>query len=185
MERSRPDRTVLVGDVFTKGPDPLGTWRLIEAHGVEAVLGNHDAAMLARPARFASMDLPPEAWRWLGALPLMREVAGWTVVHAGLNPEHGRVGTKRSTALVVRRWPDDTSEAHPLWFRIWSGPERVIYGHDAIRGLQDHRPDTLGLDTGCVYGGALTGFLVEEDRLYRVDAARAYRPVDALPLPTA
>ena len=35
----------------------------------------------------------------------------------------------------------------------------VIYGHDARRGPQDHRPYTLGLDTGCVYGGQLTGYV--------------------------
>ena len=52
-----------------------------------------------------------------------------------------------------------------------------MYGHDAARGLQDHRPHTLGLDTGCVYGGALTGYLVEADRLVRVAAQETYRPV--------
>ncbi|MBK8181055.1 MAG: hypothetical protein IPK67_19650 [Planctomycetes bacterium] len=31
-----------------------------------------------------------------------------------------------------------------------------------MRGLVDRRPHSLGLDTGCVYGGQLTGFLVEE-----------------------
>lgn len=180
LDRARPDRVVLVGDVFTKGPDPVGTWAHIERTGAEGVLGNHDARMLAKPKRFASMGLPTAAWDWLRALPLMRTVADCTVVHAGLNPEGGVAQTKRSTALVVRRWPDDTSRSHPFWFQLWKGPERVIYGHDAIRGLQDHRPRTLGLDTGCVYGGALTGYLVEEDRLLRVEAARPYVVVPEL-----
>jgi hypothetical protein len=174
---AQPSRVVLVGDLFTKGPKPLETWRWIERLGAVAVLGNHDAGMLARPARHASMQLPPEAWAWLSQLPLTLEVGDWTVVHAGLNPIRGKAGTGRSTALVVRRWPDDTDPQHPLWFQIWSGPERVIYGHDAIRGLQDHRPRTLGIDTGCVYGGRLTGYLVEADEVISVPAARAYRPV--------
>lgn len=170
-------RLVLVGDVFTKGPDPLGTWRVVQAHGAEAVLGNHDARMLAAPRKFASMGLPEAAWRWLEGLPLFLDVGGWTVVHAGLDPEGGRAATRRATALVVRRWPDDTDASHPFWWQGWSRDERVVYGHDAARGLQDHRPHTLGLDTGCVYGGALTGYLVEADRLVRVAAQETYRPV--------
>jgi len=175
LDLAQPTRVVLVGDIFTKGPDPLGTWNIIEAVGAEGVLGNHDASMLAKRKRFASMNLPAAAWRWLEALPLTLDVGGWTVVHAGLDPDHGRQGTRRATALVVRRWPDDTTEDHPFWFEVWPGPERVIYGHDAIRGLQDHRPHTLGLDTGCVYGGTLTGYLVEEDRLLGVKAAEVYK----------
>ena len=44
----------------------------------------------------------------------------------------------------------------------------MLYGHDAKRQLQDHRPHTLGLDSGCVYGFQLTGYLLEEDTLYHV-----------------
>ena len=51
----------------------------------------------------------------------------------------------------------------------------MIYGHDAVRGLQDHRPRTLGLDTGCVYGGVLTGYLLEDDRIVSVPAMSRYR----------
>ena len=50
----------------------------------------------------------------------------------------------------------------------------VIYGHDARRGLVDRRPHTLGLDTGCVYGGCLTGFVIESGEILQVNAARSY-----------
>ena len=177
LATAKADRVVVVGDVFTKGPDPAGVWQILQAAGAVGVLGNHDAAMLARPRRFSSMQLPVAAWTWLAQLPIVREEAGYTIVHAGLNPSRGVRGTKRSTALVVRRWPDDTSDSHPFWWQVWDRPERVIYGHDAKRGLQDHRPRTLGLDTGCVYGGSLTGYLIEEDRLIVVPAKSTYREV--------
>ena len=82
----------------------------------------------------------------------------------------------------MRRWPDDSTPENPFWYDAgWSGPEAVIFGHDAARGLVrrelDGRLVALGLDTGCVYGGQLTGWIAEEDRLLQVPAARVYRPI--------
>src|SRR5205823_3816330 len=42
------------------------------------------------------------------------------------------------------------------WFESWRGPETVVFGHWAKLGKVD-RPLVKGLDTGCVYGGRLTG----------------------------
>ena len=47
-------------------------------------------------------------------------------------------------------------------------------GHDARRGLQDHRPKTLGLDSGCVYGNGLTGYLLEDNKLVHVPSQQVY-----------
>jgi hypothetical protein len=68
---------------------------------------------------------------------------------------------------IRRRWPDDLDHANPFWFKLWKGPERVVYGHDAVRGLQVH-PVSVGLDSGCVYGNPLSGFLLEEERVFQV-----------------
>ena len=177
---------VLVGDLFTKGPDPVGVWEIISSTGARAVLGNHDAWMLAHPEKAATMGLPAEAWDWLGKLPLHLRVADpkggeILVVHAGVHPELGLSGTSRWGLLHMRRWPDDTDPGHPFWWQRYAGVERVLYGHDAVRGLQDHRPLTLGLDSGCVYGNRLTGYLVGADRLLSVPARAAYRPPEPYP----
>ena len=64
------------------------------------------------------------------------------------------------------------------WF-AWYDPARhgnrtVAFGHWAQRGLVQG-PHLRGLDTGCVWGGRLTAWVVEEDRLVSVPARRAYQ----------
>lgn len=180
LEQAQADRIILLGDLYTKGPDPKGVWALVEAHGCEGVLGNHDAYLLKQRKAWDGMGLPEAARDWLAARPLWMAEGSWVAVHAGLHPTEGRAGTTPRIATVVRTWPRFDDPELPTWYELYTGAEFVIYGHDARRGLVDRRaerPPTLGLDSGCVYGGKLTGYLLEEDRLLQVQARRAYLPV--------
>jgi hypothetical protein len=52
----------------------------------------------------------------------------------------------------------------------------VVFGHWAAQGLfvpEGYR----GLDSGCVWGGALSAWIAEEDRIVQVPAARSYARV--------
>lgn len=55
---------------------------------------------------------------------------------------------------------------HP-WDSWWEGPERVVHGHWARRGHY-RLGHSIGLDSGCVYGGPLTAWSLEEDRVVQV-----------------
>ena len=173
LEAVDPSRVILLGDVFNKGPSPAETWALVQRWGCESVLGNHDLAVL-KLAKAGDLRVPKDALIWLEALPTTIEGDGWVAVHAGLNPEGP---TTLEQAVRVRRWPDDSDSDNPFWWQLYRGDALVIYGHDAVRKVQDHRPRTLGLDSGCVYGGALTGYVLEEDRIVSVAALRDYRAV--------
>jgi hypothetical protein len=189
---ARADRVVLVGDLFTKGPDPVGVWQQIRDGGFEAVLGNHDARILeavedpltpdrgARKAVEKLKSADPAALGWLAAVPLFLEAPPFTVVHAGIHPSGDLALTTRKMAITMRRWPDEKA-TDPHWHSVYTGARRVIFGHDALRGLvrveRGGQPWLIGLDTGCVYGGALSGYLIDRDEVLSVKAARVYRPI--------
>jgi hypothetical protein len=64
------------------------------------------------------------------------------------------------------------------WANAWDGPYRVIFGHDAKRGLQIQNKEwAIGLDTGCCYGKQLTGLLLPEYTLVQVDAVAEHFPI--------
>jgi len=175
LDRAAADRVILLGDVFNKGPKPDETWALVQDVGAESVLGNHDLRVIQSAESDAPLA-PLEAIAWLRTLPLTLHGKGWLAVHGGIDPFNGAAEITQSQAVNMRRWPMDVPGAD-FWWQQYTGDELVVYGHDAVRGLQDYRPRTLGLDTGCVYGGRLTGYLLEVDKLISVDAKSAYRPV--------
>jgi predicted phosphodiesterase len=193
LQRAGPDRVVMVGDLFTKGPWPLKVWTLLREllpDRLASVVGNHDDRLLQamsgrRPTDkrahqiIAQLDRADPAWStWLRSVPLFQTVGDYVVVHAGLHPSGDLGQTTRALALDLRRWPDEKSH-QPFWWQIYEGTQPVIFGHDSRRGLvrvlRDDRPFLVGLDTGCVYGGQLSGWFPDQDRLVQVQARKTYR----------
>jgi diadenosine tetraphosphatase ApaH/serine/threonine PP2A family protein phosphatase len=59
------------------------------------------------------------------------------------------------------------------WYEIYRGEKIVPFGH--WPGLKPRRGRrAMGLDTGCAYGGRLTGYLLEANQLISVPARRVY-----------
>lgn len=112
------------------------------------------------------------------------------VVHAGLVPgmpleeqTNRTMVTLRTVVLVANEGQppsyqyDESSGGDGVpWASVWTGPDFIIFGHDARRGLQRERY-AIGLDTGACYGKRLTGILLPSKKIYQVDASQTYCPI--------
>jgi bis(5'-nucleosyl)-tetraphosphatase (symmetrical) len=65
--------------------------------------------------------------------------------------------------------PEECPPPFRPWDRFYEGRTLVVHGHWARRGAYRGKR-TMGLDSGCVYGGMLTGWCLEEDRIVQVPA---------------
>ncbi len=181
------DTLVVVGDLVARGPDSGGAVRRAKGAGAIGVRGNHDEKVLqwwracqvhgrgvadrkirlSDRHRFAVNQMSHEDFEWLEALPFWRRFSdhGVIVVHAGIDPRHPLEQQEAVNLLHIRSVdehdrPTRTLDGRP-WASVWSGPEHIIFGHDARRALQLEAFAT-GLDTGCCYGRALTALVLEQ-----------------------
>jgi hypothetical protein len=195
----RGDRVVLAGDLVAKGPDSRGVVQLVREIGALAVLGNHDdfcidvwrrrhLAEARRPRRWLLDTLDESDWAFLESLPLFLRLGAEgeggpevAVVHAGAVPGVPLEEQERDNLLSLRSLVGGSAPSRRLlmrwpWAAAWRGPEHIVFGHDAVRGLQQY-PRATGLDTGCVYGRELTALELPSRRIYKVPARRRYAGV--------
>ncbi len=207
---SAADRLVLVGDLVARGPESGKVVELARQRGALRVRGNHEAHLLnwrhrrnggqpgaASPKRLgaahqkAADQLSEADWDYLEDAPVTLELPehGVRVVHAGMDPRLPWSEQSADVLVTIRhvKSADGAAEAVP-WGTLYQGPPHVVFGHDARAGLQIHAWCT-GLDTGCVYGGMLTGMMLESGQtipaepsertalLHSVPAARRYYDV--------
>jgi diadenosine tetraphosphatase ApaH/serine/threonine PP2A family protein phosphatase len=188
---SKSDALVLVGDLVAKGPDSQAVVQAARELGAQAVRGNHDQRVLdykkAPPSgpikahHLQVLDTLSDAeFAWLDALPyaIRMPAQNVLVVHAGVVPSLPLAEQNPRDVITMRALkPDGTASTRAsegvLWATKWHGPEEIVFGHDAVRGLQ-HHPHAIGLDTGCCYGRDLTAYLLPERRLVSVRAKNVY-----------
>jgi Calcineurin-like phosphoesterase len=151
-------RLALCGDLLNRGPDSAAVLRLARQLDALVVLGNHEVSLLeGRPSRSldrvrAQLGSSLDEWLdWLRARPTFAVGRDYILVHAGIAPGKRPEQCTREELTEIR-----TVDGGRPWFDFWHGPETVIFGHWAARGRVD-LPLCKGLDTGCVYGGRLTG----------------------------
>ena len=197
---TRDDRVVFTGDLLSRGPKPHRVLELFRKLGARAAVGNHEQRLLdAHRARAKGEkgprlgnshqtivnELSAEDWELLAALPLFVDVPehGVIVAHAGIDPSLPLSAQDPWVVTHVRSIDADGKPSEKWgvpWGASYAGPEHIVFGHNARKRPQLH-PFATGLDTGCVYGGRLTGMLLTEgappppiaDRLATLISVRA------------
>ena len=178
---TREDRVVFTGDLLSRGPKPHQVLELFRQLGGRAPVGNHEHRLIkAHRARAAGekepklsashqaivSELLPADWELLEALPLMVDVPEHDVVvaHAGIDPKLPLTEQDPWVLMHVRSIDADGKPSEKwgeLWGTLYNGPKHIVFGHNARKHPQLH-PFATGLDTGCVYGGRLTGMLLPD-----------------------
>ncbi len=169
---------------------------LLRVLGGEREPGKRDTLdeLLAAPDR-------DELCAWLAARPFVLEWPDIVCVHAGLHPLWRDLGAELTGLDPLARDPrarfaisvrhcdaqgrrparDDSPPPPPYrpWHEHWEArtddPRTAVFGHWSQAGLI-REPRSVGLDTGCVWGGRLTAWLPDEDRLLFVPAERQHAP---------
>ena len=183
-----------VGDIVGKGPNVLGTLHRLQELKAVVVCGNHDQFLLKAAqtpeAERTSKDieyldsLQSEAAAWIpyiASWPAYVELSDIIMVHGGLEPGKLKLADMSERILIkIRTWDGKGDVLHsrndPPWYECVKTNKTVVFGHWAERGLID-LPSFKGLDTGCVYGGKLTGWCPEENRFLQVPARQAYTAI--------
>ncbi len=121
------DRILVLGDIVGYGPDPNAVIGRLRALRARAVMGNHDAAMLApslldwfnphaaAAARWTQAVLTPESRRYLATLP-----------------KYGRLGAHRYVHGSPRKpyiWEYILDDLQALEILVRLGPRFCFFGH--------------------------------------------------------
>jgi protein phosphatase len=199
---------VFLGDLVDRGPATPAVLRLVMGMAAEgsglSVAGNHEVK-LVRALRGRDVSIryglaeslaqlaaePPEFTRQ--ATAFMDRLVGHfvlddgklVVAHAGLPAGlHGRAS---AAVRAFSLYGDTTGETDEYglpvrypWATEYRGQAMVVYGHTPVRQAA-WLNGTICVDTGCVFGGALTALRYPERELVSVPArAVYYEPVRPL-----
>ena len=188
-----------VGDTINRGPHNVRVLDLLKSVGAEPILGNHELGLLAAlgmpkvPKWLSKESVSEDLLRhrklgqyldWIESWPMWVWGDQWLVVHGGLHPTLPIEQTDPWYLATVRvcnregECPEGWDGTHATipgdcrpWYRWYRGQDVVIYGHWARNGLSI-RSHTVGLDSGCVYGGQLSGMWFPSRDLVQVEGHR-------------
>lgn len=201
-------QAVFVGDLVDRGPDTPGVLRLVmgmvEAGTALCVSGNHEAKLIRAlkgakvtvshglAESLAQLETEAEAF-CKKALDFMDGLISHyvlddgklVVAHAGLKESyHGRSsGRVRSFALYGDTTGETDEYGLPVrypWAQDYRGMAMVVYGHTPVPKAEWIN-NTICLDTGVVFGGALSALRYPEREIVSVSAEQEwYKPVRPL-----
>lgn len=179
------DRVILLGDMINRGPHQPEVVRYVYEKGFECLLGNHEYHYVSawrhnKKYREIYENIGFDIHKWILRLPSFIETPQFIAVHAGLEPNKHPSKSPVEILSNIRTWDgvgqDLRNPKNPPWYEFYKGEKPVFYGHWAKEGL-NIRENTIGLDSGCVYGNALSAYILETRSLIQVQSLKVYEQV--------
>jgi protein phosphatase len=163
-----------------RGSGSLAQWPLKDSPGAKAAETSGLAKTLAE-LREASPKLLKEIQTFLGDLRSHYVLDGGRLVvaHAGLPEKYQGRGSGRVRAFCL--YGETTGERDEFglpvrlpWAEDYRGQALVVYGHTPTPEPLTLN-NTICLDTGCAFGGALSAYRYPEGEIAQVKAKRVYQ----------
>ena len=200
-------RLILLGDLINKGPDSFAVLSWVRENKITALLGNHELKFIQAvetgedlnrelsnkisiSTQFKqlkqSMGQGLENWlSYLKSWPVYIEEKNFIALHGGLVPGEHPKQSKTTHLVNIRYWNKETKEisdnpAYPAWHDLYTGSKLVVYAHWARQGLKI-KSNSIGLDTGCVYGGKLTGLWLPDRKIVQTPCVGGDKGCEPVP----
>ncbi len=196
LKKIRPkkkDQILFLGDLINRGPDSKAVLRLAQDLKARSLLGNHeyrllqfyynlDASQLKDYEKATLKSLEAEDWNYISQMVLWQELPAreMVFVHGGFLPDVP--WQKQSAQVVTHIQKIDSNGQHrkrneaisgKFWAQFWKQKPFVVYGHTPRKNVLKRRY-SLGIDTGCVWGGKLTALILPENEIIQVNSAKNY-----------
>jgi protein phosphatase len=206
-------RAVFLGDLCDRGPKNVEVLRLVmnmvRAGSAWCVAGNHDIKLLKKlkgsnvqlshgldktveQLEAEGEEFTADARNFLDGLisHYVFDNGRLVVAHAGLKEKYQGRGSGRVRNFCL--YGDTTGEIDEYglpvrvpWADDYRGEAWVVYGHTPVPDVQTIN-NTVCIDTGCVFGGKLTGYRYPEKEVVQVNARQEYcvpvRPLHDKPI---
>ena len=175
-------RLIFIGDLINKGPHSLKMLEWIEQHKTEQVIGNHELKFIRLieekadlPASLLPLKERADHWvQFIKSWPHFIEEEDFLVIHAGVLPGFHPKDCALSDIVNIRYWNNEKKERSSSsdknskpWHDYYTGKKLIIYGHWARQGLLKKK-NSIGLDSGCVYGHKLSGLCLPSRKIIQV-----------------
>lgn len=202
-------RVIFLGDLVDRGPKVVECLKLamsmVETGAALIVPGNHETKLLRKlkgknvklrhglAETMEQLDKEPEAFHdalrefiYKMISHLVLDDGKLVVAHAGLREDmQGRAsGAVRSFCLYGETTGETDEFGLPVrynWAKDYRGKAAVVYGHTPVPEAE-WLNNTIDIDTGCVFGGKLTGLRYPEMEIVSIPAKEEYcvpaKPLD-------
>ena len=196
LKKVRPkkkDRILFLGDLINRGPDSKAVIQLARDLNATSLLGNHEYRLLQFYHTLNSSHLrdyekdtlkamDADDWNYLSNMLLWQEIPPLETVcvHGGFLPH---IPWRKQSAWTVTHIQEVCKDgiarkkkevpSGKAWAQFWKQKPFVVYGHTPRKNVLKRRY-SLGIDTGCVWGGKLTALILPENEIIQINAAKKY-----------